>query len=76
MNVAKAERIITAHQLEGVRLPLVIRDDWPEPWSKYEVAVIMGPAMEEFAREQAAWNATGSRQSCRSAGSASSRISR
>lgn len=56
LNFAKAERIITTHQLEGVRLPLVIRDDSPEPWSQYEVAVIMGPAMDEFECEQAAWN--------------------
>ncbi len=35
----------------------MIRDDSPEPWSQYEVAVFMGPAMDEFEREQAAWNA-------------------
>ena len=36
--------MIKTHQLEAVRLPQVIRDDSPEPWTKYEVAVIMGPA--------------------------------
>jgi integrase len=57
LSFAKAERIIKSHQLEGVRVPQVIREDTPEPWSKYEVSVIMGPAMAEFEREQAAWNA-------------------
>jgi hypothetical protein len=42
---------------QGVRVPQVIRKDMPEPWSKYEVSVILGPAMAEFEREQAAWNA-------------------
>jgi hypothetical protein len=53
----RAERVIKTHQLEAVRLPQVIRDDTPEPWTRYEVAVIMGPALDEYEREQAAWNA-------------------
>lgn len=57
LNYARAERVIKTHQLEAVRLPQVIRDDAPEPWTKYEVAVIMGPALDEYEREQAAWNA-------------------
>lgn len=57
LNYARAERVIKTHQLEAVRLPQVIRDDTPEPWTKYEVAVIMGPALDEYEREQAAWNA-------------------
>lgn len=57
LNHAKAERIIPSHQLEGVRVPRVPHDDEPQPWSQQEVAVIMGPAMAEYEREQAAWNA-------------------
>lgn len=86
LNLAKAERIIATHQLEGVRFPLVIRDDSPEPWSQYEVAAIMGPAMDEFERAQAAWNEKVAQDKahrgyrcpsmCRFADSASSHISR
>jgi hypothetical protein len=57
LNHAKAERVIPAHQLEGVRVPRVPHDDEPQPWSAHEVAVLLGPAMAEYEREQAAWNA-------------------
>ena len=57
LNHAKAERVVTTHALLGVRVPQVIRDDEPEPWTKRELGVLMGPAMREYEREQAAWNA-------------------
>ena len=57
LNLAKDERVITSHQLLGVRVPQVIRDEEPQPWSHRELRVIMGPAMREYEREQAAWNA-------------------
>lgn len=57
LNHAKAVRVIVAHKLEGVRVPQVVRDDEPEPWTRRELGVIMGPALREYEREQAAWNA-------------------
>lgn len=57
LNHAVAERIIPAHQLMGVRVPQVPRNDEPEPWTHHELAVIIGPALDEYEREQAAWNA-------------------
>lgn len=57
LNHAKSERIIASHQLEGVRVPQVPRDDEPDPWSQHELAVILGPALDEYEREQGAWNA-------------------
>jgi integrase len=57
LNHAVSERVIATHQLLGVRVPQVKRDDEPEPWSSHELAVIMGPALDEYEHEQAAWNA-------------------
>jgi integrase len=57
LNRAKAQRIITRHHLEGVPIPQVVHDDEPEPWSRRELAVLMGPALREYEREQSAWNA-------------------
>jgi integrase len=57
LNYAKAERVIKAHQLEGVRLPQVLREDAPDPWTEEEKEVILGAALDEYEREQAEWNA-------------------
>ena len=53
---ARAERVISSHQLDGVRVPQVLREDEPEPWTQHEIGVILGPALDEYEREQAAWN--------------------
>lgn len=57
LNYARAERVIQSHQLEGVRVPQVLREDEPEPWTSRELGVILGPALDEYEQEQAAWNA-------------------
>jgi integrase len=56
LNHAVSERVIASHQLLGVRVPQVKKEDEPEPWSPHELAVIMGPALDEYEHEQAAWN--------------------
>jgi hypothetical protein len=56
LNYARAERVISSHQLEGVRVPQVLREDEPDPWTQHEIGVILGPALDEYEREQAAWN--------------------
>jgi hypothetical protein len=38
-------------------LPQVVHDDEPEPWSRLELGILMGPALREYEAEQAAWNA-------------------
>ena len=57
LNHACAERVITSHQLAGVRVPQVLDRDAPDPWTTNELAVLIGPALAEYEREQAAWNA-------------------
>jgi integrase len=57
LNNAKAVRLIASHQLEGVRVPQVLRDDEPEPWTRQELAVLMGPALRRYEKEQREWNA-------------------
>ncbi|MEK6371721.1 MAG: hypothetical protein AABO58_03400 [Acidobacteriota bacterium] len=46
LNYARAERVIPSHQLEGVRVPQVLGEDEPEPWTSRELAVILGPALD------------------------------
>ncbi|HEU4886941.1 MAG TPA: hypothetical protein VFV49_03575, partial [Thermoanaerobaculia bacterium] len=41
----------------GVRVPQVLRDDEPEPWTRQELAVLMGPALRRYEKEQREWNA-------------------
>lgn len=62
MNHALAERVIASHLLQGVRVPQVPRHDEPDPWTPHELAVILGPALDEYEREQAAWNARVSKE--------------
>ncbi|MEO8381778.1 MAG: hypothetical protein ABI779_19105 [Acidobacteriota bacterium] len=57
LNNAKAVRLIAAHQLEGVRVPQVLREDEPEPWTRHELGVLMGPALRRYEKEQREWNA-------------------
>jgi integrase len=57
LNNAKAVRLIASHQLEGVRVPQVLREDEPEPWTRQELAVLMGPALRRYEKEQREWNA-------------------
>jgi integrase len=56
MNFGKAEGLISSHSLNDVRLPTVIKNDAPVTWTKRELAIIMGPALEEWERGQGAWN--------------------
>jgi integrase len=56
MNNAKAEGIITSHALADVRLPSAKKSDTPVTWTRAELAVITGPALDQWEREQAAWN--------------------
>lgn len=56
LNHAKAVRVIVSHKLEGVRVPQVVRDEEPEPWTPKELSVIMGPALSRYEKEQRAWN--------------------
>jgi len=57
MNNAKAEGIIASHPLSDVRLPTVKKSDAPVTWTRHELSVITGPALDRWEREQAAWNA-------------------
>ena len=57
LNHAKSVCVIVSHKLEGVRVPQVARDDEPEPWTPKELAVIMGPALKRYEKEQRAWDA-------------------
>jgi hypothetical protein len=52
VNNAKAVRLIASHQLEGVRVPQVLRDDEPEPWTRHELEVLMGSALRRYEKEQ------------------------
>jgi integrase len=54
---AKAERVIKSHQLEGIILPPAPRNGDPQPWTRKELAIIMGPALRAYEADQAAWNA-------------------
>ena len=54
---AKAERVITSHQLSDIILPPAPRNGDPQPWTRKELGVIMGPALREYEADQAAWNA-------------------
>jgi hypothetical protein len=46
------------HQLGKVPRPSGSKERTaPVTWTKRELAVILGPAMDQFEREQAAWNA-------------------
>jgi integrase len=56
MNNAKAEGIITHHPLGDMRLPTVKKSDDPVTWTHEELSVITGPALDQWEREQAAWN--------------------
>ena len=38
LNNAKAVRLIASHQLEVVRVPQVVREDEPQPWTWHELA--------------------------------------
>jgi integrase len=57
LNNAVAHRIIASHQLMKVPRPQVLKSDMPVTWTKRELAVLLGPAMDQYEREQAAWNA-------------------
>ncbi len=57
MNNAKAEGIIASHPLSDVRLPTVKKSDAPVTWTRHELSVITGPALDRWEREQAAWSA-------------------
>lgn len=56
MNNAKAEGIITHHPLSDLRLPTVTKSEAPVTWTRHELSVITGPALDQWEREQAAWN--------------------
>lgn len=56
MNNAKAEGIIGSHSLSDVRLPTVKKSEAPVTWTRHELSVITGPALDQWEREQAAWN--------------------
>ena len=57
LNNAKAVRLISSNPLEGVRVPQVLRDDEPAPWTRHELEVLMGPALRRYEKEQREWNA-------------------
>jgi hypothetical protein len=61
LGIEVADRPLSAQKPAGDGMRQLVRfvngKQPPEPCSLYEVAVIMGPAMNEFEREQAAWNA-------------------
>jgi integrase len=58
LNFAVAHRVLPAqHALGKVPRPVVVKSDAPVTWTKKELAVILGPAMDEYEREQARWNA-------------------
>lgn len=54
---AKAERVIKSHQLSDIILPPAPRNGDPQPWTRRELGIIMGPALLEYEADQAAWNA-------------------
>lgn len=56
LNHAKRHRIIAGHHLDDVPLPQVTKRDAPITWTRHELAVIMGPAMDEFEKGQGEWN--------------------
>lgn len=56
LNNAKAEGIISSHGLSDVRLPTVKKSDEPVIWTREELAVMTGPALDQWEREQGAWN--------------------
>lgn len=56
MNNAKAEGIILSHTLDDMRLPTVKKSDPPVTWTRDELSVITGPALDEWERGQASWN--------------------
>jgi integrase len=57
LNHAVSHRILPAHGLGKVPRPVVVKNDAPVTWTKKELAVILGPAMNEYEKEQASWNA-------------------
>lgn len=57
MNNAKADGIIRSHALGDARLPTVPKKTTrPVTWTPEELAVITGPALDQYEAEQAAWN--------------------
>ena len=57
MNNAKADGIIKAHALGDARLPSVPKKTTrPVIWTPEELAVLTGPALDQYEAEQAAWN--------------------
>jgi hypothetical protein len=38
LSHAKAVRVLVSHKLEGVRVPQIVRDDEPKPWTHRELA--------------------------------------
>ena len=42
---AKAERVIKSHQLSDIILPPAPRNGDPQPWTRRELGMIMGPAL-------------------------------
>ena len=57
MNNAKADGIIRSHALGDARLPTVPKKTTrPVIWTPEELAVITGPALDQYEAEQAAWN--------------------
>jgi integrase len=58
LNFAVEHRIMKGpHALGRVPLPVVRPSGLPVTWTKEELGVILGPAMDEYEREQARWNA-------------------
>jgi hypothetical protein len=57
MNNAKADGIIKSHALGDARLPTVPKKTTrPVIWTPEELAVLTGPALDQYEAEQAAWN--------------------
>jgi hypothetical protein len=52
LNYAVAERIIEWHALTNVRRPRVPRPGRPTIWTREEIGVLTGAAMDQFEREQ------------------------
>jgi integrase len=58
LNFGVTHRILPGpHALGKVPRPVVVKSDSPVTWTKRELAVILGPALDEFEREQVRWNA-------------------
>lgn len=53
LNLGVADRIIAQHDLASVRRPRVPRPGRPVSWSRRELGVILGAAMDHFEHEQA-----------------------